>query len=348
MTTTQALPTNARHRYDFICLFDCKDGNYNGDPDAANQPRLDPETGEGLITDVCLKRKIRNFVQLTQNEAEGRKIYVREKAILENLQKDVYAEHNLTLTERDPKGKSEKTEDKADKGAKAKKGKDAVETGRQAMCKRYFDVRTFGAVMSLKEANCGQVRGPIQFTFGRSINPVLPLEHSITRCAVATVAEADKQSGDNRTMGRKGTVPYGLFIARGYFSPHLARQTGFSDSDLELFWNALTQMFEHDRSAARGQMATRQIIVFEHPLPKGDKDDQLALGNAPAHKLFEAFEGYEPANNENAKLPKAQRRLIRLADPALPPRGYEDYIIPTEAEVKARVAKFNINVHYLL
>jgi len=370
MTATQTLPTNVRHRYDFICLFDCKDGNYNGDPDAANQPRLDPETGEGLITDVCLKRKIRNFVQLTSSEeqrkSKGLDIFIKERAVLNELIERAYKddEHvkqvlNEWKAHKAGKGKSSKKGEESKQAAP--KPKEAVaDAASKAMCNWYYDIRTFGAVLSTgsekKSAEgdddetakivmkAGQVRGPIQLTFARSVSPVLPLEHSITRCAVTNEKDLDKE----RTMGRKSTVPYGLFIAHGYFSPHLAHQTGLSESDLELFWSALTQMFEHDRSAARGQMATRQIVIFEHPLPKGVKDDQLSLGNAPAHKLFEAFEGYEAATSQNAKLPKEQRRLIRLADPALPPRGYEDYIVPTEAEVKARVSKFNVNVHYLL
>lgn len=249
-----------KHRYDFAFLFDVQDGNPNGDPDAGNLPRVDPETGHGIVTDVCLKRKIRNFVQLTQAEREGRRIYIREKAILNH-------QHQLAYD---------------NKGIDPKKAKAPdVETVRTWMCQNFYDIRAFGAVMST-EINCGQVRGPIQLTFSRSISPVVSLEHAVTRCAVTTEREAEKQEGDNRTMGRKFTVPYGLYLAHGFINPFLAAQTGFTedgaDSDLALFKAALGQMFEHDRSASRGLMAARRGIAFKHATP---------LGNAPAHKLFD-------------------------------------------------------------
>lgn len=254
---------NLNHRYDFVLLFDVKDGNPNGDPDAGNLPRLDAESGHGLVTDVCLKRKVRNFVGLVKGEQPPYEIYVKEKAVLNNQHKRAYVAIGR--------------EDMLEGEGKKRKGGDAVDDARKWMCANFFDVRSFGAVMSTG-VNCGQVRGPIQLTFARSIDPVIAQEHSITRMAVATEAEAEKQDGDNRTMGRKHTVPYGLYRGHGFVSSFLAKQTGFTGEDLELAWQALGQMFEHDRSAARGQMATRGLYVFEH---------DSELGNAPAHALFE-------------------------------------------------------------
>jgi len=251
------------HRYDFVLLFDVKDGNPNGDPDAGNLPRLDAETGHGLVTDVALKRKVRNFVGLVKGEQPPHEIYVKEKAILNNQHKRAYIGIGR--------------EDLLAGDDKKRKGGDAVDDARAWMCRNFFDVRTFGAVMSTG-INCGQVRGPIQLTFARSVDPIVASEHSITRMAVATEAEAEKQEGDNRTMGRKHTVPYGLYRAHGFVSAFLAKQTGFSEDDLTLFWQALCQMFEHDRSAARGEMTTRGLYVFRH---------DSELGNAPAHALFE-------------------------------------------------------------
>lgn len=252
------------HRYDFVLLFDVKDGNPNGDPDAGNLPRVDAETGQGLVTDVSLKRKVRNFVGLLQGEQAPYEIYVKEKAILNKQHERAY--------QAIPGGAELLAGDD-----KKRKGGDKVEEARQWMCKNFYDVRTFGAVMSTG-VNCGQVRGPVQMTFARSIDPVIASEHSITRMAVATEKEAEKQDGDNRTMGRKFTVPYGLYVAHGFVSAHLADQTGFSESDLALLWQSLSQMFEHDRSAARGEMATRGLYVFKH---------EGKLGNAPAYSLFE-------------------------------------------------------------
>lgn len=264
------------NRYDFVLLFEVKDGNPNGDPDAGNLPRLDAETGHGLVTDVSLKRKVRNFVGLVKGDASPFEIYVKEKAILNKTHERAY----------EGIGKAEllKGDDKK------RKGGDAVNEAREWMCKNFFDVRTFGAVMSTG-VNCGQVRGPIQLTFARSIDPVIAQEHSITRMAVATEAEAEKQGGDNRTMGRKHTVPYGLYVAHGFVSSFLAKQTGFSQEDLELLWQALGQMFEHDRSAARGQMATRGLYVFKH---------ESELGNAPAHDLFERIQAIK-----NTEVPRS-------------------------------------------
>jgi CRISPR-associated protein Csd2 len=273
------------NRYDFVLLFDVKDGNPNGDPDAGNLPRLDAESGHGLVTDVALKRKVRNFVALTHDQdqrdpAPGEKrfeIYVREKSILNLQHQRAYSALKLD----EPVGAEAATEaaqeKKTGKDKKRKGSGDDVNKARDWMCQNFFDVRTFGAVMSTG-INCGQVRGPVQLTFARSIDPVIAQEHSITRMAVATEAEAEKQDGDNRTMGRKHTVPYGLYMAHGFVSSFLAKQTGFGEEDIALLWQALCQMFEHDRSAARGEMSTRGLFVFKH---------DSELGNAPAHALFE-------------------------------------------------------------
>lgn len=252
-----------QNRYDFILFFDVKDGNPNGDPDAGNLPRIDAETGKGLVTDVCLKRKVRNHVGIVKGEQPPYEIYVKEKAVLNKQHERAYVGIGAT--------------DLLKGDDKKRKGGDKVAEARAWMCKNFFDVRTFGAVMSIG-VNCGQVRGPVQLTFARSVDPVVALEHSITRMAVATEAEAEKQGGDNRTMGRKFTVPYGLYAAHGFISAHLAEQTGFSDEDLELLWASLAEMFEHDRSAARGEMTTRGLYVFQH---------DSKLGNARAYSLFE-------------------------------------------------------------
>lgn len=241
-------------RYDFVFLFDVTDGNPNGDPDAGNLPRVDPETGHGLVTDVCIKRKVRNFVGNVKGEQPPHEIYVKERAVLNSMHARAYEALELDST-------------------KAKQPE--VDKCRSWMCQNFFDVRTFGAVMSTK-VNCGQVRGPVQMAFSRSIDPIVSLEHAITRCAVATEKEAEKQDGDNRTMGRKFTVPYGMYRCHGFVNPFFARQTGFSEEDLDLFWQSLQNMFELDRSASRGQMTPQALIVFEH---------QEALGNAPAHQL---------------------------------------------------------------
>lgn len=257
------------HRYDFVLLFDVKDGNPNGDPDAGNLPRLDAETGHGLVTDVSLKRKVRNFVGMVKGCAPPHDIYIKEKAVLERTHRAAYEAIGAT---------GELADDGDAKGKKKRKGSaDSVSAARDWICKNFFDVRTFGAVMSTG-VNCGQVRGPVQLTFARSIEPVIASEHSITRMAVASEAESEKQDGDNRTMGRKHTIPYGLYRAHGFVSAFLAKQTQFSQADLDLLWDALGQMFEHDRSAARGEMSTRGLYVFEH---------EKELGNAHAHSLFD-------------------------------------------------------------
>jgi CRISPR-associated protein Csd2 len=292
---------NLANRYDFVLIFDVKDGNPNGDPDAGNMPRMDAESGHGLVTDVALKRKIRNFVGLVKEQdqrepAPGEKrfeIYVREKAILNHQHQRAYAALKLDAVEApaDDQAQAEFALEGADVKSDAKKNKpaakekrkgsaDDVTKARQWMCQNFFDVRTFGAVMALG-VNCGQVRGPIQLTFARSVEPIVALEHSITRMAVATEGEAEKQQGDNRTMGRKHTVPYGVYVAHGFVSSFLAKQTGFDDADLELVFQSLAQMFEHDRSAARGEMSTRGLYVFKH---------DCELGNAPAHALFDRLQ----------------------------------------------------------
>lgn len=263
-----------QNRYDFVILFDVKDGNPNGDPDAGNLPRVDAETGHGLITDVCLKRKIRNYVALKNNEQPPYAIFVKEKSILNNTISQAYISLGIDL-ENPPS-------DPSDGAKRNKKGQGQgkeIDRAKQFLCQNFFDIRTFGAVLSTG-ANAGQVRGPVQFTFARSIDPIVSLEHSITRMAVATEAEAEKQGGDNRTMGRKFTVPYGLYRAHGFISSPLAEQTGFSADDLDLFWEALDNMFEHDRSAARGLMGTRKVIIFEH---------SSKMGNAPVQKLFDTI-----------------------------------------------------------
>ena len=243
-------------RIDFVYLFDVQDGNPNGDPDAGNLPRVDAETGQGLVTDVCLKRKVRNYVQMAKGDAQGYDIFIKEKAVLNN---SIDAAHD-------------------DESVKSKqKDADKTEAARAYMCQHYYDIRTFGAVMSTGK-NAGQVRGPIQLTFGRSIDPVITQEHSITRIAVATQKEADSMKGENHTMGRKSTVHYGLYRCHGFFSANLAKQTGFGEEDLALFWDALQNMFDLDHSAARGMMCARKLILFEH---------DSELGCAPAAQLFE-------------------------------------------------------------
>lgn len=276
------------NRYDFVVLFDVKDGNPNGDPDAGNLPRIDAETGHGLMTDVAIKRKVRNFVSLTKDQSEiepkaGEKrfeIYVREKAILNLQHQRAYSALKLDTPNEVVTETPDEDNKKRDKKAVKEKRKgsaDDVDKARHWMCQNFYDIRTFGAVMSTGN-NAGQVRGPVQLTFARSVDPIVALEHSITRMAVTTEKESLAQQGDNRTMGRKHTVPYGLYLAHGFVSAFLAKQTGFGDDDLELLWQALENMFEHDRSAARGEMSTRGLYVFEHA---------SELGNAHAHSLFE-------------------------------------------------------------
>jgi CRISPR-associated protein Csd2 len=277
-----------KNRYEFVYLFDVENGNPNGDPDAGNLPRVDPETNHGIVTDVCLKRKVRNYVEIVKKGVSPFEIYVRERAVL------IHAHE-----------RAHKAIGASGSGERKRKGTgDEVERARAWMCENFYDVRTFGAVMSLG-VNCGQVRGPVQINFGQSIDPVVPREITITRMAVATEREAESQQGDNRTMGKKNIVPYGLFRTEGYVSAHLSQQTGFSESDLELFWEALVNMFEHDHSAARGKMAARKLFVFKHEKP---------LGNAPAHSLFDLVT-VKPKNGDNA-----------------PSRAFSDYEIVVDYE----------------
>ncbi|MBF0292334.1 MAG: type I-C CRISPR-associated protein Cas7/Csd2 [Nitrospinae bacterium] len=268
------------NRYDFVYLFDVKDGNPNGDPDAGNLPRVDAETGRGLVTDVCLKRKVRNYVGLKHEEKPPYEIYVKEKAVLNLTHKRAYEEYNL------------KPEEK-----KLPKNIEDAKKVTGFMCKNFYDIRAFGAVMST-EVNCGQVRGPVQLTFARSVDPVVASEHAITRMAVTNEKDLEKE----RTMGRKFTIPYGLYRSHGFISAHLANQTGFGENDLELLWEAFCNMFEHDRSAARGEMTARGLYVFKH-------DSQL--GNAHASELFEKIKA-------------------NLKDGVTAPRDFEDYNISVE------------------
>jgi len=246
------MTTPISKRYDFVLFFDVQDGNPNGDPDAGNLPRVDAETGMGLVTDVCIKRKVRNYVQIVKEMKRPFDIFVKEKAVLNSLIDEAHEQENI----------------------KSKEKNDKTEPARKWMCAQYYDIRTFGAVMTTGK-NAGQVRGPIQLTFARSLEPVVALEHSITRVAKTTEERAETGGSE---MGRKYTVPYGLYRAHGFVSPYLANQTGFSQEDLDLFWESLQKMFDHDHSAARGLMTTRALIVFEHG---------TALGTENATTLFE-------------------------------------------------------------
>ncbi len=274
------------NRYEFVYLFDVTNGNPNGDPDAGNLPRLDPETNCGLVTDVSLKRKIRNYVSLEKGGAAGHAIYMQEKAVLNNQHKLAYEAKGL------------KPESK-----KLPRDIGNAQALTQWMCDNFFDIRTFGAVMTT-EVNAGQVRGPVQIAFASSVEPVVPLEVSITRMAVTNEKDVEKE----RTMGRKHILPYGLYRAHGFISAKLAEKTGFSDDDLDLLWRALTNMFEHDRSAARGEMAARKLVVFKH----GD-----ALGNAPAHTLFERVNIERVDGSSDA-----------------PARSYADYKVSVDEDAK--------------
>jgi CRISPR-associated protein Csd2 len=250
-----------QNRYEFVFLFDVELGNPNGDPDAGNMPRLDYETNEGLVTDVCLKRKVRNFVELAKESQPGYAIYVREKAVLNDEHEKAYKALGVEL---DPKKR-----DKEDKDGKADRERSLT----RWMCDNYFDIRTFGAVMTTG-VNCGQVRGPVQFSFAKSVEQIQPQEVAITRMAVTNEKDAEKE----RTMGRKFVVPYALYKMEGYISAHLADRTGFSEGDLALLWQSLINMFDHDRSASRGKMSARKLIVFKHA---------SKLGEAPAQTLFD-------------------------------------------------------------
>lgn len=303
--------TTITNRYDFALIFEVINGNPNGDPDAGNLPRLDPETNRGLVTDVSLKRKIRNYVDLAHHGEEGFHIYVEEGAILNEKHRQAY--------------KSLRPDDsKASKDAKLNPKDDAEARQLTAfMCANFFDVRTFGAVMSTG-INCGQVKGPVQMSFARSVEPILPLEISITRMAATNEAEKKQKAEgddsndrtDNRTMGRKHIVPYGLYVAHGFISAKFAERTGFSEADLDLLFDALATMFEHDRSAARGEMATRKLIVFKH---------ESALGNAPAHTLFDRV---RIGRNVDGEFRVIDSRLDNLP----PARAFSDYIVTIDRE----------------
>lgn len=283
-----------KNRYEFVILFDVENGNPNGDPDSGNMPRVDPETGCGLVTDVCLKRKIRNYVETAREDTAGYRIYIKDQVPLNRS--DAEALTYLGV----------------DKDLKAAKKDDPSLDGkiRDFMCQNFFDIRTFGAVMTtfVKGAlNCGQVRGPVQLGFARSIDPILPQEITITRVSITTEADAAQKGTE---MGRKYIVPYGLYRAEGYISANLARKvTGFSEDDLELLWEAVLNMFENDRSAARGKMAVRELIVFKHA---------SELGNAPAYKLFEAV------------------HVERAADVTIP-RKYSDYVVTVDETLPAGI-----------
>ena len=268
-----------KNRYEFVILYDVENGNPNGDPDAGNMPRIDPESGYGLVTDVCLKRKIRNYIETVKENTPGYRIYVKDGVPLNRNDKEACAFVGV-----DP----EKLKDEKKKNA----GID--EKLRDFMCSNFYDIRTFGAVMTtfVKGAlNCGQIRGPVQLGFSRSIDPILPQEVTITRTAITTEADAEKKDTE---MGRKYIVPYALYRCEGYVSANLARKTtGFSEEDLQLLWDSILNMFENDHSAARGKMAVRELIVFKH---------ESELGNAPAHKLFEMI---KVAKKEGVSAPRA-------------------------------------------
>ncbi|MDX1931779.1 MAG: type I-C CRISPR-associated protein Cas7/Csd2 [Capsulimonadales bacterium] len=267
-----SIHTDPNRRHDFLLLFDVTDGNPNGDPEAGNLPRADPQTGHGIVTDVCLKRKIRNYVTLTAEDRPGFDIYVQEKSVLARQRQRAYDSLGAAAT---------------------------PDAARRRMCELFYDVRLFGAVMSLKEFNAGQVRGPVQFTFARSFDPIFPMDLLLTRTAVATGKESELQGGENRTFARKAVVPYALYRAYGYVSAPLARQTGVTEADLALLWEALTHFWDLDRSAARGNMVCRGLRIFSHDSP---------LGNAPAQSLFDTVH-------------------VELQPDVLAPRRFADYRI---------------------
>lgn len=286
-----------KNRYEFVVLFDVENGNPNGDPDAGNMPRVDPESGLGLVTDVCLKRKIRNYIETLKEEDDGYKIYIKDDVPLNRSDRE--ACKSLGIEETDDKKVTESLK-------KLKKSDaDADVKIRDYMCRNFYDIRTFGAVMTtfVKAAlNCGQVRGPVQIGFARSVDPIVSQEVTITRVAITTEKDAESKSTE---MGRKSIVPYGLYRAEGYVSANLARKvTGFSEEDLDLLWEAIINMFEHDHSAARGNMAVRELIVFKH---------SKELGDCPAYKLFDSVE-------------------VRRKEDVEYPRSYQDYIVEVHEE----------------
>lgn len=279
-----------KNRYEFVVLFDVENGNPNGDPDAGNLPRLDLETGLGLVTDVCLKRKIRNYVELVKEDQDGYKIYIKDGVPLNRSDAEAFSA--LNVTEKDIKNAKKK-----DENLDAKI--------RDFMCEHFYDIRTFGAVMTTfvkNKLNCGQVRGPVQISFAQSIDPIVPNEITITRTAITTEADAAEKTTE---MGRKSIVPYGLYRAEGFVSANLARKTtGFSEDDLNLLWEAIINMFEHDHSAARGKMAVRELIVFKHA---------TELGNTPSYKLFDAVH-------------------VTKKEGVIAPRSYNDYTVTIDEE----------------
>lgn len=288
------MPEPIKNRYDFIILFDVENGNPNGDPDAGNMPRVDPETGHGLVTDVCLKRKIRNYVEMAKENEEGYRIYIKEQVPLNRSDAEALSYLNV----------------EGDLKAAKKKDPDLDLKIRNFMCQNFFDIRAFGAVMTTfvkGKLNCGQVRGPVQLGFARSIDPIVPQEVTITRVAITTETDAESK---NNEMGNKYIVPYGLYRAEGYISANLARKvTGFTEEDLELLWQAILNMFENDRSAARGNMAVRELIIFRH---------DSELGNAPAYKLFDDV------------------RIERRPE-VVSPRSFHDYTITVDEALPAGV-----------
>jgi CRISPR-associated protein Csd2 len=289
-----AIINDVTKRHDFVLLFDVSDGNPNGDPDAGNLPRVDPETMQGLVTDVCIKRKVRNYVDAVAGGKEDMNIYVQNRGIALNDQhKKAYEAEKLKST-----GTKQKRED--------------VDVARKWMCKNFYDIRTFGAVMTT-EVNCGQVRGPVQLTFARSIDPIIPLDVSITRLAVTKPEDTKVVEGENETagktseMGRKSLLPYGLYKAYGFFTPSFAKDTGVANSDIEIFWAALQNMWDLDRSASRGMMACRGVYIFSH---------ESDLGNAPAHTLLERI---VPKLNDGVEAPRAfSNYTVTVQDANLP------------------------------
>ncbi|QFU15603.1 type I-C CRISPR-associated protein Cas7/Csd2 [Microvirga thermotolerans] len=296
--------SSINRRYDFVYLFDVADGNPNGDPDAGNLPRIDPETNQGLVTDVCLKRKIRNFVAMAKGETPGFDIYMTERAVLNRQHRRSYEALGIA-----PESK--------------KLPKDRGDEITAWMCRNFYDIRTFGAVMTT-DVNAGQVRGPVQIAFARSVEPVMPIEVSITRSSVTNEKDAERK---DREMGRKHIVPYGLYRAHGYISGRLANDekkgTGFSEEDLALFWQALEQMFDHDRSAARGEMAARKLIVFEH---------ESDLGNAPASALFERVTVKRRRPNGSLQDPEGAPLNGGAREPLPPARSFSDYAVVVDRE----------------
>jgi len=318
-------PAPLQNRHEFVLFFDVTRGNPNGDPDAGNMPRMDPETGHGLVSDVSLKRKVRNYVELARDQQPGYRIYVTEGAVLNEKHREAFKK---VRGEEGDVGTAKKLTPKSD---------DEALQLRKFMCDEFFDIRTFGAVLSTG-INAGQVRGPVQMTFARSVEPVLPLEVSITRMAATSEAdkterregddETDEKRGDKRTMGRKHIVPYGLYRAHGFISAplcsHPVKGTGFTDADLDLLLEALQMMFEHDHSAARGEMTTRHLVVFRHA---------SALGNARAHDLFDRVEAWRLHGGER-HVPGDER-----LDNAGPARSFADYQVTFDGELLSEAFK---------